>query len=680
MTFSSGSNAIDSLAARSWNPGPNTGATVTYSFLSAVPDEATTEDATGFAALTAGQKQAVRDALAQWSSVANITFVDVTDGIGGDNGQIRFGTNDQSTARSAGYSDLPNNGSAGSYVFTYYDNSNRGASDNFHFSAGAYGRTVFIHEIGHAIGLKHPGNYNGQNGTSDGPFLPSETDNTDYSIMSYIDGKSYDVNGNNASTPMLYDIQAIQYLYGANTHYHSGDDTYRFNNISAPQSIWDAGGTNTFDFSACSLGATIDLHAGAFSASAPGLNNISIAYGVTIQNAIGGTANDNIYANDGTDTISGGGGDDYILTGAGRDTIDGGSGSDTVAFNGNQSAYSLSRTSTGITIQNRTVAGNVVMVSNVETLSFLDGRVSTDSILSGNPPVVSKALADVYAGSGQAFSLRIPATTFTDPDAGDSLTYTASLSNGSSLPSWLQFNADTRTFSGTPGGAQLGNTAVRVTVTDTSGHAVSSDFHITTILNYGQQFTATTGNDQFSGSSAIDVAVYDGNRASYTVTRTAANTYTVAQAGGSIDTLVNVDRIKFADASVAIDISGHGGQAYGLYQAAFNRTPDAGGLGFWINALDEGVSLQSVTHAFITSPEFITTYSNLNSTAYVDLIYQNVLHRAPDAGGEAFWVAGLTNGGTNRELVLLNFTQSAEFQGNLVTAVGNGFSFTPFLG
>jgi hypothetical protein len=676
MTFSSGNNAIDAIALNSWNSAPHTSALVSYSFLATVPPEATEEDATGFATLLSSQRQAVRDAFALWSNVANITFANVSDSTG-NNGQIRIGTNDQTNAGSAGYSDLPGNGAAGDLVYTYFNNQD---SNNTHFAQGSYGLATFIHELGHAIGLKHPGNYNGNTGSGTPPYLPTETDTTDYSVMSYNDGKAQllDPQGDHfAATPMLYDILAVQFIYGANTQYHTGNDTYRFTNLSAPQCIWDAGGTNTFDFSATGQGATIDLHAGAFSETSPGQNNISIAFGVTIQNAIGGTGNDNIFANDGTVSINGGGGDDYVLVGSGRDTIDGGSGTDIVRFNGNQTNYTIARTSTGFSVQNKSVAGNLVTVSNVETFSFLDGNVSTGSISPNTVPVLAKALPDVYGGYGKAFSLQVPSGTFADTDAGDVLHYSASLASGAALPSWLKFDAATRTFSGTPDLA--GTATVRVTATDNGGLAVSNDFHVSTVVNFGQQFTATAANDQINGSNQFDAVVYDGNRANYTIVRSSATSYSVTQAGGSTDVLTNIDRLKFADATVAIDISGHAGQVYGMYQAAFNRTPDAGGLGFWINSIDVGTSIYDIAHDFISSTEFITTYSNLNTADYVSLIYQNVLHRASDPGGQAFWEAGLNSGATTRERVLLNFTDSIEFQNNLVTAVGNGFTYTPWL-
>lgn len=401
MTFSSGLNVIDALAYSSWNKAPHTSANVTYSFLSIVPAEATTEDALLFAPLTLGQQQAVHDVFEMWSSIANITFVDVTDAAG-NNGQIRFGTNDQKN-ESAGYSDLPNYGKIGSFVYTYFSNT---YNKNFIFSPGTYGLTVFLHEIGHALGLKHPGNYNGTDGSGTRPYLPTDVDNTDYSLMSYNDGKAYLTTGQNPITPMLYDISALQYLYGANTSWHTGNDVYRFDNFSKPQSVWDAGGNNTFDFSATTLGVTIDLHEGAFSESRPGAHNISIAYGVTIQNAIGGTGDDKIYANDGNVSVSSGAGDDQIWVGSGLDNINGGSGNDTILFNHTLSNYTLSRNGDVYTVLAKTGITGTDTITNVETLKFSDLTVNLTirAIAATAPQENVNRLMELYV----AFFNRVP--------------------------------------------------------------------------------------------------------------------------------------------------------------------------------------------------------------------------------------------------------------------------------
>jgi hypothetical protein len=73
---------------------------------------------------------------------------------------------------------------------------------------------------------------------------------------------------------------------------------------------------------------------------------------------------------------------------------------------------------------------------------------------------------------------------------------------------------------------------------------------------------------------------------------------------GSTTTLANVERLQFSDQTVALDIGGNAGESYRLYQAAFNRTPDKVGLGYWIDAMDHGNSLMHVAGSFIDSAEF----------------------------------------------------------------------------
>ena len=94
-------------------------------------------------------------------------------------------------------------------------------------------------------------------------------------------------------------------------------------------------------------------------------------------------------------------------------------------------------------------------------------------------PVVAAALADQAATEDTAFSFVFAAGAFTDADADQTLTYTATLSNGAALPGWLSFNAGTRTFTGTPLNADVGTLSVRVTADDGNGGTVSDTFDIT---------------------------------------------------------------------------------------------------------------------------------------------------------------------------------------------------------
>jgi hypothetical protein len=187
--------------------------------------------------------------------------------------------------------------------------------------------------------------------------------------------------------------------------------------------------------------------------------------------------------------------------------------------------------------------------------------------------------------------------------------------------------------------------------------------------------TGLGGNDSIDGGAGIDTAVYTGARSAYTVTRTSIG-YTVSGGTDGTDTLVNVERLQFSDAKVAIDTAGNGGMAYRLYQAAFNRTPDKGGLGFQMNALDTGSTLSQVAANFIASPEFAKTYGALDNTQFVTQLYANVLHRAPDAGGLAFHTGNLATGATTRVTTLVGFSESPENQAALVGVIQDGMVYS----
>lgn len=358
---------------------------------------------------------------------------------------------------------------------------------------GDYGFGTFIHEIGHALGLDHMGDYNGG-----GTWAPSSyQDSTVLSIMSYFGPDHNDGEGKvmwadwtkggtsySAQTPMLNDVMAIQAMYGADTTTRTGGTVYGFNsNITGNAGkifdfdvngnpivcIYDASGNDTIDLSGFSTKSSISLVAGTFSDCNEMTNNISIAYTATIENAVGGSGNDTITGNDVANILTGG---------RGNDTISGGDGDDVAVFSGAYANYTVVSNGNG----SYTVTDNVGndgkdTLSSIEKLRFSDKDITdgggTDS---DTAPVLSVALADQSADADSFFIFSIPTGSFTDPN-GDALTYSAKLSGGGSLPSWLSFDPTSATFSGTPGAGDAGTLSVVVTASDGSEN-VTDTFEI----------------------------------------------------------------------------------------------------------------------------------------------------------------------------------------------------------
>lgn len=139
-------------------------------------------------------------------------------------------------------------------------------------------------------------------------------------------------------------------------------------------------------------------------------------------------------------------------------------------------------------------------------------------------------------------------------------------------------------------------------------------------------------------------------------------------------------RVAFKDVMIAYDIDGNAGQAYRLYKAAFDRIPDQTGLGFWIAQMDAGVSLAQAASGFVGSTEFESMYGDgVADTGFIELLYENVLDRQPDASGYAYWLDAMNNGLT-REQVLAAFSESAENKVNVAGLIDQGIEYTPFIG
>ncbi len=336
-------------------------------------------------------KSNVRSILSSIESYINVRFVEVAD-TATSCGVIRYLYSDgRSSANSAAYS---------FYAYGYYPgdgigsdvhlNPNQAAS--FEEGAGSYGYTALLHETLHTLGLKHPGNYNVGGGTTEGPYLSPSDDNLTNTVMTYNNGTSdTKYTGSKASTLMNYDIRALQYLYGARD-YNANMTSYAFNTVygyavgsqffgstTTPlkQSIWDAGGIDTLDFSGLSTSSSyrFDLNPGGILTTQSSYNGstyydygqdyqptdgisqglqyvtsnfgTTIAYGTVIENLINSHGNDYIIANAANNVFKG-----YTCgISTGNDVIESGSAADVVELAG----YTLSNLTTTVSGSNLTI-------------------------------------------------------------------------------------------------------------------------------------------------------------------------------------------------------------------------------------------------------------------------------------------------------------------------------------
>jgi len=160
-----------------------------------------------------------------------------------------------------------------------------------------------------------------------------------------------------------------------------------------------------------------------------------------------------------------------------------------------------------------------------------------------------------------------------------------------------------------------------------------------------------------------------------------AGTTNVWNEGATGAVLVGVERVILGTSGTAFDTDGAAGQAYRLYQAAFDRTPDNFGIGFWISQLDKGIPLLDVANAFVGSAEFKDKYAKATTNAaLVDQFYANILHRAPDPTGQAFWTGVLDKHLATLADVLVHFSESPENVAALIGTIENGISYLPYTG
>jgi serralysin len=235
-----------------------------------------------------------------------------------------------------------------------------GFSTSQQWTVGSYGLQTFMHEIGHALGLEHGGNYNGTGSYKSD--RGSDIDTLQFSIMSYFDQSNYGGASNlNLHTPMLADLAAIRKIWGERAT-NTGDTLYGAKSTvlmritdfgkykKAAFSIHDTDGYDTLDLSNTKKANLIDLRPGSYSNINGYKGNVGISEQTNIEQAFGGSANDEIlgnsvgnriFGNGGSDKLYGYGGDDLLNGGDGRDTLRGGEGADRFVFSNKLSSAGI---------------------------------------------------------------------------------------------------------------------------------------------------------------------------------------------------------------------------------------------------------------------------------------------------------------------------------------------------
>jgi hypothetical protein len=688
--------------------------TLTYTFSVAAGNEDAASAQANFTgsaqAFSASQQDATRTALAYIAKLTGIQFAETSDG---NAAQIHLAdvnliasnvTGLCSWHSSYGYSGTQ----LSSYeadAFVYLDNVEWNYQ-NTNLAPGGQGYETLLHELGHALGLKHP--------FDDSITLPASQDNTSNTLMSYNEvGGPY-------STYRQDDIAALMWLYG--------DDGLRgklgINSTAGARFL--VGTTGADVITGTSADDKLEGDGGNDMIDGGAGLDTAVFRGVRSNYAFSALANGNLQVtskdgSDGVDTLH-----SIELLQFGDQTVSSADvvnadttapAAPTLAVTKNANGYAAgsnpavtgaaeANSTVKVYTSDKTLVGTATadasgVWSLTTTKAFADGTgysiFATSTDAAGNTSAASSAVTfniDAHAPVVPAVSLSYSqgANQATFSGTGEVGTTIELVRSGDFIDiATTTVGADGKwsvTTSPLPNGSYTVS-AVSVDLADNATSSSSSpSFTVASSANLAgtagkDTLTATAGNNAIDGQGGIDTVVYAGPRANYTVAKEVWGYGVTDKVGsGGHDAVINVERLQFDDTAVALDINGSAGQAFRLYQAALDRPAESAGLGFWIYQLDRGLTLDDMVQDIInTQPEFIQKYgSNPTDAQFVNLLYANVLHRSADGAGYDFWLKALTNHDTTHVGIVKFFSESPENQAQVIGSIQDGINYTTWHG